>query len=305
MTGTTLIHLRPTDPVDQLCDIYVGPAICAPDGKISRIRSQWYTARCGVNDRILRRCIRDRLGAQLYSLRGKTLGCTCTSPDTCPGQLLVQLCNRQPSKIEIGTCTRHGAVFFMGRSCPLSNLYSIENFFVDGKKFENAYNLYRWFQQIQPKRFLDYNSRTDNVCSMYKTLLHKWDQCEAFRELARRNSERLVLEATRNRFWGCGLDYWNICYTPVSLDQGSTSTGLNKIMGKNILGWLIKIVCSIKDQQFSWKFSCQDLSDALITGLRLCIKTLAEARLLDAHAIQKFRKLSQVLKKKKKKKLQI
>lgn len=290
---TSLTHLHPADPIDELCDVYVGPAIRTPERKITRIRSRWYTERYGADDKIMRRYIRRRFGAHLQSLRGKTLGCTCSSPDTCTGHILVDLCNRLSSGDEgIGIRAQPDAVFFMGRACPLSNLYPNESLMHRGRKFENAYNLYRWLKMEHAEPGKD-GSLQQHIVSMYKALLQKWEQCDSFRQLARRYSERVLLEATRDTFWGCGMDYWKL----------SKSVALDRIGGRNILGWLIKIICSVRDGFFCWRFSCRQLSHSLVRGLRLCTETLADAQLVDGGTVQKLRNLAGASKKKKKKKL--
>ena len=78
---------------------------------------------------------------------------------------------------------------------------------------------------------------TDTIKTMYHIIKEKWYCMPPFKSYCVALGSKIPCEATSNEFWACGLDMQVLC----SLDPRLRA---HHMKGKNILGWIIKVVGS-------------------------------------------------------------
>lgn len=195
----------------------------------------------------------------LQELKGKRLGCMCSHDlKPCHGHVLIDLIEKTKNHV-----VSRDMYFFKGIDSPLSNLYPF-HFFFNGGKYNSVYQAMMWekadrwenegkeklkkdiLETLTPmdtfrfianhKEFREAHpwSGRESVCVMYKLLSHKWRQCLEFREIATKYRMYYFIEATKNKFFGCGVDLHQ------TLEKEFHALTFDELEGKNILGWLIK-----------------------------------------------------------------
>ena len=195
----------------------------------------------------------------LQHLLGKTLG--YRHHGFCYGQVLVKLVNKllefQPFK------RSDDCIFFKGVDFILSSFYEIELF--DSclgrphSPFKSAMQLFvvLYFCELELWNLAEKASRTQDSflahkiwrsflhsnkvsCSasvqlriMYYVLEIKWEASEEFRKYLTAHVEcSHFAEATQNTFWACGVELHDI----------TSATHPQNLPGKNLLGWLLRLL---------------------------------------------------------------
>lgn len=204
-----------------------------------------------------------KLRKELQELRGKRLGCMCSNDlKRCHGWALMELI--EETKPFVITNNKY---FFKGQDSPLSNLYPFA-FLFNGMKFNSVYQAFVWHKadkwNVDPSvkkemmreiletstpmetyrlvtNYHDFRedypwSREYSVCFIYQLLSHKWRQCTPFRKIAMKYSDFFISEATKNTFFGCGMDLH------AEREEDICNRSIYSLPGKNILGWLIKYI---------------------------------------------------------------
>lgn len=202
-----------------------------------------------------------KLRKELQELRGKRLGCMCSNDLTdCHGRVLLELIEK--TKTSVITNDKY---FFKGVDNPLSNLYPF-SFVFNGVKFNSVYQAFVWHKaekwDVDPSvkeeimreiletttpmetyrlvtNYHDFReafpwSREYSVCFIYQLLSHKWRQCTPFRKIAMKYCDFFISEATKNTFFGCGMDLHE------HQEEDICARSIYSLPGRNILGWLIK-----------------------------------------------------------------
>jgi len=206
---------------------------------------------------------------RLLSLAGKKLGCFCDDAKQCHGSVLIEIVctelgkkgkafTQKPDHFETAEI-----FFFKGSSCPLSNLYTCDLHY-EGNRFTSLeqLRLYRLASKgkvaflqpiilkadhphalsqasIQVHEQIDFSNSSFSIFSTFawklKEMLEliriKWKQVSAFREMVLKNNQqqKVSVEATTSKFWGCGVD----------LDHVTPNTDFWTLPGCNHLGWII------------------------------------------------------------------
>lgn len=210
-----------------------------------------------------------QLMSQLHTLRGKRLGTFSHPKRRTHGDVLIylleQLDKNQESFLDqphvYRKCERKKIAYFKGKQYPLSNLYPSPIKY-DGKDFKNVYHALCYMKAVSLKavdlekklltadddqeialcgsklqtmpQYKSIWSDTQTISNMYLLLKKKYEACPEFVDCLEYNAFNTILEATKNQFWGIGSDLKEIeTYT---LDPYSNCAG------KNILGWLLKLV---------------------------------------------------------------
>ena len=250
---------------------------------------------------------------KIRNLRGKTLGCICPFvKNHCSGHLLAKLAHGDLPLIKVFdeeslSIDGDKIVLFKGKKCPLSNCYfSIEEPIVmkDDNGFDmsfpfgvrQAHGVLKlkelgWKESaavlLNAKTISEVNyelnqSSTENLRrrnfhwsvaqsmeAMMKVLKAKYESCVSFRKFCESLGEKIPVEATTSEYWGCAVDLEIFR----SLDPRLWP---RYMIGQNILGWMIKVVHTLKKEgsilpDFSWVRSCvvdEGLSEQMRVGLR-------------------------------------
>ena len=115
---------------------------------------------------------------------------------------------------------------------------------------------------------------------MYNILETKWEMVSKFKLLCLRTADSMFFEATRDFFWGCGMDLENIDEKRW-LNAKNFAPKSSDLNGMNMLGWLIKILTMVKvGTGLGFVKKCENLSPHLNKGLYLALKILAEEGVL-------------------------
>ena len=258
-------------------DVYVGPAKNNVHWQLAA--SKWYLPQIRSMEEY-RKAIVVQQENNLSELQGKVLACFCGPTKRCHGNVLLYL-------LQPGIPEEEKAVLITGDSSPLSNSYPMK-FVWEGKEFHSLAHAYYYClakTNCSSSALLDQIvcaptlksaaaawrkcSACPSLCSqkriemMYKLLLLKWAQCKKFKRACREFGNRLIIQNSKDPFWGRGC----------SDGEGDVSC----FDGMNISGWLLVALYERK------KIFLSDqnlLFDRLKLRLLRCTKGKANEKLL-------------------------
>ena len=308
---TSLVHLTQSKGrVCQGCDVYVGPKV--NNSEWISLQSLWsnpfdlHDLTPMWHNEMYSRHIDHTpyLRNSLHKLVGKHLGCLCSDHENCHGHILVKKIKEKfpPKCLKDIFCGKK--IFFKGEHSVLSNCYKCEMKMKDGL-FMNAHQYYVWRKAttmgekfiaksilecenvkkiFKWKRLLDKQPfkwcTKQCVKAMYDVLETKWEMVPKFKSMCLRTLDCMFFKATRDFFWGCGIDLENIDEKRWlnAKNFGPKTSDLN---GMNMVGWLIKILTVVKvGTGLGFVKKCENLSPHLNEGLYLALKILAEEGVL-------------------------
>ena len=272
-SSCTVVKLRKNykGEVLQDCDIYIGPRIDNPHWRLDA--SIWLNPFHipGFQQKSLQMfrnhiLSNSKLRDLLPSLRGKRLGCFCKDLTQCHGQELVKIVNETDvaAGFDISTQFIHGnqIMFFKGEKSPLSNLHKspmkINDIVFTCLEQARAHHLATHIgEKFIAQKLANYDISTKELLTLSKNLVKsdnfkisnftlneniqlvhsllkvKMAQDTKFRKLVQKHKTLIFVEATYNKFWGCGADIQNL------LSNRETVLQMKLFPGLNILGWLI------------------------------------------------------------------
>ena len=245
----------------------------------------------------------------LRKLVGKCLGCLCSHHENCHGHVLVKKIEEKfpPKSLKDIFCGKN--VFFKGEHSVLSNCYkgqmktkhglfmNAHQYYVwkkatiMGEKFvakkildcENIKEVFKWKTLLHKQPFKWHTKQC--VITMYDVLETKWETVPNFKSMCLRTADCMFFEATRDLFWGCGIDLETI-NEKRHLNAKKFAPKFSYLNGMNILGWLIKILTAVKmGTGLGFVKKCKNLSPHLNQGLLLVLKILAEEGVLSLSSI--------------------
>ena len=259
----------------QDCDVYIGPHVSNSSWKLnaSKWSNSFYNPNDPEQSlkqyRHMILSSSDLRKALLPELANKRLGCFCDNLRNCHGRVLVDLVNQKqqqsPHKIvHFSTPKRFlNCYFFKGEKSPLSNLYQCHLEW-NGQTYHSVSQILAHLDALKMKQFevaekiikcktpakaaffrsklrslspFHPRSRIESLRLMQELIALKWDQVSEFQTLLKSKAHKYVLlEATFNRFWGCGLD---IAY----LEE---EKNFSYFEGCNFLGWILMYVTFTK-----------------------------------------------------------
>ena len=237
----------------------------------------------------------------LPSLKGKVLGCLCKDMSTCHGNVLIDLVKCRTEHGHVHKHVRGNLYFFKGSLSPLSNFYpcaltaKLVTNPVFGKKVRyplGSHQMYAHKMALKVRanilaekilnaqttlELLELNktiprvemSVEDQVVQMFHIQSQKFKNCQALRKKMRKLSKQKTIpcEATRNKFWGSGVDL-----SDLHRDTPDTPTG------RNLLGWILSMVHAKRESDFYW--STSNLPESLMEGFVTVRRILAERGLV-------------------------
>ena len=297
---TQVVKLRKIDgKIYQDCDVYIGPKVNNTSWSLEE--SEWMNPFSFFGDKpsLANRAYRehiehnDLLLSKLPNLRGKRLGCFCNNTRLCHGQVLVDMVAKchQPESVH----EDEKYAFFKGDMSCLSNLYHTV-LTEDWASFFNAEHFRLWIiaKRFNKTHFLELLEETSvnsssSICQISKALTKslmstsndarystehqiedmlravnkKYLQCPEFRITARDlvKKRKVILEATVNKFWGCGRDIKDII--SMSKDQTVFSSDFP---GQNMLGFIIMYAAAKNQLVFSAFEEANKSSHSLVTS---------------------------------------
>lgn len=231
-------------------DVYIGPKKDNPSWRLSK--SSWYLPKASSLKAYKRKIVKRMGKKQFQQLRGKTLGCFCRTDGQCHGNVLMYLSNKD-------ILPKPSIKRFSGDSTPLSNSFCF-TFHYNGLSFTSLAHAYYYFmakhsfcspplERVELRKIHDANCLADASCFyqkslsdqsrypkadaklMYSLLREKWEQCEDFRCICQENYTSLFVQSSCHPLWGVGskqIDHIRFC------------------KGKNLMGWLICMLCEEK-----------------------------------------------------------
>lgn len=219
----------------------------------------------------------------LPELAGKTLGCFCADPKCCHGTVLIQLYLKLVKKVDEHTGHGHYVLYFKGESSPLSNLFRCPLKNEEGHIFGclEQMRIYDIANQNQDWTMAAaiVNARSiPKVCQLSKMIHHstdlkqketkewrmasqvhqllkllqiKYEQCPTFALLIsdltddKLVQKKLIMEATSNLYWGCGVDFSLIEEKKKRNIYGDCPEPLvpTVVQGQNVLGFTLMLFC--------------------------------------------------------------
>ena len=307
-------------PLYLQCDVYIGPKLSGTPidqhsiwwaSYLSLDQSLYFPAPVNLMKSRYMDDIRCLKLPKLSRLLNKRMGCVCRDIRFCHGHWLIKMMRvLLRERRYLGVIDFDIGYLIHKSSSPLSfaHLHSLK-FGLDAPSssshlFFSAEHAYTWAraeymgEKHIAKRVLSYCDNPADLNTFVKALDHssatftskdailllyhitcaKWEQYPEFRELCRRYVGKSLLQGDAHKFWGCGLDFRQLqSYPPDHMKR-------NDFWGQNVRGWVVQIVAQMKDDECAkYPIDRNHLSFALQSGLDLCKKTLADAKLLSAN----------------------
>ena len=308
-----LVHLQLDRPYWEQCDVYIGPRVpfYARESLWWDAKSLCDNQLSEQERELKYRQYLRRKQLVPEDLGERRLGCACLVPEKCHGRILIDWVRSSPQKFDRpcsgGTCDTSRALFFKGEKSVLSNLSPLA--LVSGEDcFRNAYQLFIYMKAMalgeQYQYIADAVTSADPlsnddlaimarrmhqrclktiwtthkaVSTMYRVLRMKWSQCSTFRSTCMAHQDQLIIEATRDRFWGVGTDL-----------RHATDATVREASGLNIQGWLLKLL-SVLEGSCSWSYlrfyneqrdGAVCISLSLHRGLQIVVESLAQEKII-------------------------
>lgn len=261
-------------------DVYIGPAKNNVHWQLQA--SKWYLPQIRSMEEYRKAIVQGT--NNLSELQGKVLGCFCGPTKRCHGNVLLYL-------LQPGIPEEEKAVLISGDSSPLSNSFLMK-FIWEGREFHSLAHAYYYclaktnssssgalLDQIVCAPTLKLAAAAWKKCSacpslcsqkriemMYKLLLVKWKQSKKFKRACREFGNRLIIQNSKDRFWGRGSS---------SADGGEEDVSCFE--GMNISGWLL---LALYDRKSIFLSDRNFMFDRLKLRLLRCTKGKANEKLL-------------------------